>query len=58
MMSEAQVTALRDDTARALDSWAEPDGIMCPTEAEQLKRAIYRERLRVGLDVLERILAG
>ena len=58
MMSEAQVTALRDDTARALADWSEVDGIMCATEPELIKREIHRERLRVGIEVLERVLAG
>ena len=55
-MSEAQVTALRDDCVRALDDWQEPNGILVPTLQNPLEREIHRERLRVGLDLLNRIL--
>jgi hypothetical protein len=56
MMSEMQVTAMRDDCERALDDWKEPDGILVPTIPNPLEREIHRERLRVGLDLLNRIL--
>lgn len=57
-MSEAQVTAIRDDTVRALADWEPPDGILIPTLQNPLEREIHRERLRVGIEVLERVLAG
>jgi hypothetical protein len=56
MLSEMQVTALRDDCVRALEDWTEPDGILVPTLQNPLEREIHRERLRVGLDLLNRIL--
>ena len=50
--------AMRDDCVRALEGWEEPDGIMLPVLTNRLEREVQRERLRVGLDLLNRILGG
>lgn len=56
MMSEVEVIAMRDDCVRALEDWSEPGGILVPTLPNALEREIHRERLRVAVDLLGRIL--
>ncbi len=57
-MSEAQVIAWRDDLVGNLDGWDEEHGILLPTEPDPIERERCRERLRVAIEVLERVLGA
>jgi hypothetical protein len=56
MMTEAEVRELRRFTHCNLESWAEPGGILLPTEPDPEERALIRRDLKVALQVLTRVL--
>lgn len=57
-MSVVEMVAWRDDMLGSLRAWQEPAGILCGTEPDPGEREACRSRLRVAIDVLNRILAG
>jgi hypothetical protein len=58
MMSPMQLVAWRDDLADNLRSWQEPEGILCGSEPDLAEREACRERLRIAIEVIGRILVG
>lgn len=55
MLTEAQVIELRRHMHCPLEGWAEPDGIMVPTEPDPGERTLIRRDLKVALRVLTRV---
>lgn len=56
MMTEDQIRELRRHMHCSLEGWAEPDGIMIPTEPDPEDRELIRRDLKVALRVLTRVL--
>jgi hypothetical protein len=56
MMSDVQVVAWRDDLTRSLDDWNEPDGVLIMSQPNPVEREKCRDRLRVAIEVLTRVL--
>jgi len=57
-MSAMELVAWRDDLARNLRDWREPDGLLLPTEPDPAEREKCRNNLSVAIDVISRVLAG
>jgi len=53
-----ELVAWRDDLARNLRDWQEPDGLLLPTEPDPAEREKCRNNLSVAIDVISRVLAG
>ena len=57
-MSALELSAWRADLLDNLRGWEEPDGILCGSEQDPAEREACRQRLRVAVDVLDRVLRG
>jgi hypothetical protein len=58
MMEELAIQRWRDDLAAALEFWREPDGMLVFSERDPEVRERCRDRLRVAVEVLDRVLGG
>jgi hypothetical protein len=55
-MSEADIRGWRGDLALGLADWQEPDGLLIFSEPDPEVRDRCRDRLRVAVEVLDRVL--
>jgi hypothetical protein len=55
-MSEAEIVDLRRQLHGNLEGWAEPDGIMVPTEPDPAERRKTRLQLKAAIYTLSRVL--
>jgi hypothetical protein len=55
-MSERTIRLWRDEQARSLAGWKEPDGWLVPTESDPEERERIRERLQAQVYTLNKVL--
>ncbi len=52
MRTRDELRERREYFEECIRGWAEPDGLLVPTEPDPDERALIRARLRAGADVL------